>query len=184
MRPLQRTSGWAVLAFAAVGFGAGFLVEIGLSSAGRAPLVPPYSLPATLVTISLILLGFAIALRRSVTGANKKQVNPFTAVRIVAAAKASILSGALFGGFSLGILVYFGMRTVAPQPDSWWPVIVSVIAALVQLVAGFVSEYLCRVPPTDDDEGGAGDGDTARRNSDGPEASGAVTAHRNEGGTV
>lgn len=177
MKPLQRTSWWIVLLFAAVGFGIGYTVEIALSASGNAPLVPPFSLPATLLTVSLILLGFALSLRRSITGANKKQVNPFTAVRIVAAAKASILSGALFGGFSLGILLYFSLRTVPPQPGSWWPVIATALASLVQLAIGVLSEYLCRVPPTDTDDLTRTD---TELNHVEPDAPGAVTAHRND----
>lgn len=181
MKPLQRTSWWAIIAFAAVGFAIGYVVEVLLSSAGNAPLVPPYSLPATLITVSLVLLGFAIVLRRSVTGANHKPVNPFTAIRIVAAAKASILSGALFAGFALGILLYFSLRTVPPQADSWWPVIVTAIAGLVQLVIGVISEYLCRVPPTSGD-GLDEFGDSGSHES--PDAPGAVAAHRNDRGAV
>lgn len=177
MKPLQRTSWWTIVVFAVVGFGIGYLVQIALSAAGNPPLVPPFSLPATLLTVSLILLGFALGLRRSITGVNKKLVNPFTAVRIVAAAKASILSGALFAGFALGILLYFFLRTVPPQADAWWPVIATALAALVQLVIGVVSEYLCRVPPTDGDEVNASHGGASREE---PDAPGAVAAHRND----
>jgi hypothetical protein len=176
MKPLQRTSWWIVILFVAIGFGVGYTAEVALSASGNAPLVPPFSLPATLLTVSLILLGFALSLRRSITGANKKQVNPFTAVRVVAAAKASILSGALFAGFSLGILLYFGMRTVPPQAGSWWPVIATAIASIIQLAIGVLSEYLCRVPPTDSDEPNSTDADASHVE---PDAPGAVTAHRN-----
>lgn len=149
MKPLQRTSWILITGFIIAGFGLGSLTEVALSAAGNPPLVPPYSLPATLITAMLVVLGFAISIRRSVRGTNKKMVNPFVAIRVLAAAKASILAGALFTGFALGIIVYFAARTVPPQPEAWWPVVVTFIAAVAQLAGGLVAEYLCRVPPTD-----------------------------------
>ena len=177
MRLIQRTPWWTLLLFAVSGFGGGFLTETGLSAAGRAPLVPPLSLPATLVTVSAVLLGFAIPLRRAISGATKKMVNPFVAVRIVAAAKASVLAGALFAGFGLGILIFFALRTVPPQADSWWPVIATVFAGIVQVAAGLIAEHFCRVPPPSSD---AATGET--EDGDGREASGALasTQHREQ----
>ena len=152
MSPAQRTQWWPVALVAVVGFGLGFLLQTALSAGGSPPLVPPYSLPATLITVSGILLGFAIALRRAITGTSKKRVNPFVAVRIVAAAKASILAGALFAGFGAGIVVFFTLRTVAPQPENWWPVLATLGAGIGQTVIGVVAENLCRVPPPSDAE--------------------------------
>lgn len=167
MKTMQRTPWWTVTILAIVGFGIGFLIETGFSAAGRAPLVPPISLPGTLLTVSIVVLGFAIPLRRAITGASKKMVNPFIAVRVVAAAKASALAGALFAGFGLGILVFFAMRTVAPQADSWWPVIATVFAGIVQVIAGLLSEYFCQVPPPSSDASAEESDDGEERNSHG-----------------
>lgn len=152
MRPLQKTSWYAIAVSMVIGFGIGYLVQTALSSAGDPPLIPPYSLPATLLTVTAIVLGFAIALRRSITGASKRPVNPFVAMRVVAAAKASIIAGAVFLGFAVGILMYFGMRTVAPEADAWWPVITTAIAAVIQVVVGLIAEHLGKVPPSTSDE--------------------------------
>jgi hypothetical protein len=104
-------------------------------------------------------------------------VNPFVAVKIVAAAKASVLAGALFAGFGLGILIFFALRTVPPQADSWWPVIATVFAGIVQVAAGLIAEHFCRVPPPSSD---AATGET--EDGDGREASGALasTQHREQ----
>lgn len=149
MKPLQRTGWFPIVAIAIAGFGIGYLAQTALSASGRPPLVPPYSLPATLMTVSVIVLGFAIPLRRSVTGATKKPVNPFVAVRVIAAAKATIVSGALFFGFAAGVLLYFLLRTVAPEAAAWWPVIVTALAGIIQVAIGVIVEWLGRVPPTD-----------------------------------
>lgn len=176
MTPLQRTGWFPIVAVAIVGFGVGYLTQTALSASGRPPLVPPYSLPATLITVSAIVIGFAIPLRRAITGASKKRVNPFVAVRVVAAAKATIISGALFFGFGIGILLYFGLRTVAPEASAWWPVIVTAISGALQVAVGLVAEWLGRVPPTehDTDEIGAEDGSPS--NGGGP-----VTGPRSTG---
>lgn len=155
MSPAQRTQWWPIALAAVIGFGLGFLLQTALSAGGSPPLVPPYSLPATLITVSGVLLGFAIALRRAITGASKKRVNPFVAVRIVAAAKASILAGALFAGFGIGIVLFFTLRTVAPQAENWWPAVATLLAGIAQVVIGLVAEHLCRVPPPTDPDADA-----------------------------
>lgn len=170
MKPLQRTGWFPIVAIVIAGFGVGDLTQTALSAAGRPPLVPPYSLPATLITVSAIVLGFAIPLRRSVTGASKKPVNPFVAVRVIAAAKATIISGALFFGFAVGVLLYFLMRTVAPELSAWWPVIVTALAGIVQVVIGMIVEWLGRVPPTDN-------GADNTHGDDGAPANGALEPH-------
>lgn len=172
MRPLQRTSWSTVVVFALAGFIIGYLTEVGLSATGNPPLVTPYTLPATLVTLAIVLIAFAIPLRRAVTGASKKPVNPFVAIRIVAAAKASTISGALFAGFGLGIITYFAFRTVPPQTQYWWPVVATALAGLILLAAGLIAEHLGRVPPRTPEET---EEETDAGTSDGPDT---VAVHR------
>lgn len=178
MKPMQRTAWWALALLAVVGFGVGFLAQTALSAAGRPPLIPPYSLPATLVTVAAVLLGFAITLRRAITGASKKLVNPFVAVRIVAAAKASVLAGALFAGLGLGILLFFMLRTVPPQAELWWPVVTTVLAGVLLTTAGLIAEHLCRVPPPSAEHDGSDSAEGETPDSHGALATKAHTEKR------
>ena len=71
-------------------------------------------------------------------------------------AKASSLSGALFGGAAGGVLAFMLTRGVAVAVGSVVPTIVAVVGGAGLLVAGIIAERMCTVPPGDDDEGGSG----------------------------
>ena len=161
MRVPERSNPWAVIAAAGIGFVVGLLIEIGLSNRGNPPFVPPLSLPATLVVIGGVLLALGIRLRRAVRH-RAGDVNPFHAVRLLAAARAGLLVGALSGGFGLGLLASLAGRTIAAPVATWLPMVLAVAGGLVLVVCAIVAESLCRVPPSDDDEpGGDADPDPA-----------------------
>lgn len=152
MSKLQRTSPIAVLAFALAGGVAGLFTQLWFSSMGKPTLVPPLSLALTLVLLAGVLLWLAIALRRATQKTGPGHVNPFHAVRLLAAAKASQFSGALIGGFALGLLAQVFTRTVLPPPATWAPMLATFVAAIVLVVCAIVSEALCMVPPGDSDD--------------------------------
>lgn len=137
--------------FAVTGVGAGLLGQLAASSGGRPPLVPPASLPATLVVLGAAVLILAVLLRRAVTAEPRKPVNPFHAVRLLIAAKASLFAGALFAGLGFGMLLQFATRSVPPVPGIWVPVAATLGAGVALAVCGAIAEHLCRVPPAGDD---------------------------------
>lgn len=149
MNRLQRTSPLVVLAFAAAGLAAGLLAQMALSVRGSAPLVPPISLTLSLLVIAGMLLGFGIALRRAVTRASGKPVNPFHAVRLLAAARAGQFVGALLGGFGGGLALQLLSRSIMPSAATWLPMLLVLLAGIVLVVCGVITESLCRVPPSD-----------------------------------
>ena len=127
----------------------GFLLELISSSTGRPIIVPPITLPLTLVVVAAIVLVFAIPIRRAVTGASKHRVDPFQAMRVAVLAKASSLSGALLAGTGLGVVLYLVTRTVVPSAGSVWLAVAMATGAAILLAAGLVAEYLCTLPPDD-----------------------------------
>ena len=155
MRRGERMSPLAVVAAAAIGIAVGLVVQFGLSSRGNPPLVPPLSLPATLILISAMLLGFGIRLRRNVTR-RPGAVNPFHAVRLLAAARAGQLVGAGLGGFGGGLALSLLGRSVPAPSSTWVPMVLALASGLVLVVCALIAERLCRVPPGD---GAAEDGD-------------------------
>lgn len=163
MRRLERFSPLVTLGFALAGVAAGFLVQFARSAAGLPPLVPPGSLPATLVLLAAIILVLAILLRRAVTRTSRRAVNPFHAVRLLAAARAGQGVGALCAGFGTGLALQLLTRSVAASAETWVPTVLAVAAGLALLVAGVIAEALCRVPHDPevegegDDEASAGD---------------------------
>ena len=160
---LQRTSPLSIVAFAVVGIGAGLLVQIARSTAGQGALVPPLSLALTMLVMAAVLIVLGIALRRAVTRASGKPVNPFHAVRLLAGSKAGQFAGALLGGFGGGLLLQLLTRSVMPGAELWLPMLFVVFAGVVLVVCGVITESLCRVPPSEGDEPG---GDAGSRGTD------------------
>jgi hypothetical protein len=151
---LQRTNPLVTLAFAAIGLAGGLVVQFARSALSRAPFAPPYSLAATMVVLAGVLLVLAIMIRRRIIGRTPGGVNPFHAVRVLAAARASQFVAALIGGFGGGLVLSLVGRTVAPAAALWLPMAATFIAGLSLMTCGIIAEYLCRVPPESGDEAG------------------------------
>jgi len=150
---VKRTRATPLIGLAVVGIVVGFLLEFGAAATGIAILIPPLSLPVTLVVIAAIVVGFAIPIRRATRGNSKTMIDPFRAMRVAVLAKASSLSGALLAGWGLGILVYLVTRSVLPASSAIWLAVAATVGGVVLLVAGLVAEHLCTLPPPEDDEG-------------------------------
>lgn len=149
---MTRTRATPLISLAALGFVAGFLLEYGLETFGRALLVPPVTMPLTLVAIAIIILGFAIPIHRTVTGKRQARIDPFQAMRVVVLAKACSLVGSLLTGAALGALVYFATRPVLPALGSMWLAIAACIGAAALTTAGLIAEHLCTLPKDEDDD--------------------------------
>lgn len=158
MSRLQRTSPLTISAFAAIGLGAGLLLQFVRSSRGSAPFVPPLSLTLTLLVMAGVLIVLGVALRRTVTRESGGRVNPFHAVRLLAGARAGQYVGSLLGGFGGGLALQLLTRSVMPPAATWVPMVLVLGAGIVLLGCGIVAEAMCRVPPGDPGEpGGPGD---------------------------
>lgn len=145
-----------LLAAGAIGSGLALLVQAWLSSRGRPSLVLPYSMAVTLVALAILLVVLGLRLRKHVAkgiGA----VNPFHAVRLLVTARAGQIVGAAFAGFAGGLLLSLLGRSVPAPTPTWLPMLVTALAGLALLVCALITEHLCRVPPSDDPEGGEED---------------------------
>ena len=141
-----------LFAAAAVGAGIALLVQAWLSSRGRPSLVPPYSMSVTLVALAVLLIVLGLRLRKLV-GQGVGAVNPFQAVRLLATARAGQLVGAVFAGLGGGLLLSLVGRSVPAPVPTWLPMLVTAAAGLILLFCAVATEYLCRIPPSDDPEG-------------------------------
>lgn len=149
---MKRTTATPLVSLAAFGIVIGFLVELWLTSSGLAVIVPPVTLSLTLLVVGGVVVGFAIPIRRSVTGASTKRIDPFQAMRVVSLAKASSFSGSLFLGLALGAIVFMTTRIVWPGVPSVWLTVAMSVAAAILIAAGLVAEHLCRLPKDEDDD--------------------------------
>ncbi|GAB3574549.1 hypothetical protein GCM10027406_04750 [Leifsonia lichenia] len=146
---MKRTSPVSLIVLGVVAAVAGFLVELALSGAGLAVFIPPLTLPITLVAVSIIVVAFAVPIRRATRGRSSRAIDPFQAMRIVVLAKACSLSGALLTGLGAGFLAYLLSRAVIPTGSAVWLTVAATIGAAVLLIAGLVAEFLCTIPPDD-----------------------------------
>ncbi len=149
---MKRTGAGALLLAAALGTGAGFLVDQLLTSSGRPTFTPAVSLPILLVALGAIVVILAVPIRQATRGTANSSVNPFRAVRVAMLAKASSIVGAVFGGVALGLLIFLTTRPVAPSVGSLGTVIATAVCGALLVAAGLVAEHLCTIRKDDDDE--------------------------------
>ncbi|MBL3686046.1 DUF3180 family protein [Leucobacter zeae] len=154
MPRLERSNPLGTAAAAAIGVAVGLILQFGLSSRGMPTLVPPLTLPTSLVLIAGALLVLGLRLRRLVR-TRPGAVNPFQAVRLLAAARAAQIVGALLGGFGGGLALSLVGRSVPAPSSTWLPMLLAVAGGAILVACAAVTEHLCRVPPGDDPETGA-----------------------------
>jgi hypothetical protein len=152
---MTRTHATPLIGLGLAGGVFGFLLEVALAAGGMPLLVPPVSLPLTLVAIAIIVVGFAIPIYRTVHGKRISRIDPFQAMRVAVLAKASSLAGAILAGAGLGVLFYILSRSVLPGRDSTTLAIAATAGAVVLLAAGLIAERLCTLPPPSDEDADA-----------------------------
>jgi len=79
-------------------------------------------------------------------------VDAFYATRVVVLAKSSGLAGALLSGLGLGLVLELVIHSGTTTTETLLRVVAALGGAVLLLVGGLVAEFLCRVPPSDDDE--------------------------------
>lgn len=147
---MKQTSPALLIAVAVVGGVAGFGIQAALAAASLAKLRPEYTFPLSLVIIAALVIALAVPIRRAVRGSQRQLINPFYATRVVVLAKASSIVGALLAGGALGLLADLVLRG-SPNGETFGRISAALAGGIVLLIAGLVAEYLCRVPPRDDD---------------------------------
>lgn len=91
------------------------------------------------------------------------RVDPLAVARYVVLAKASSLAGALFGGYSAGLLAWLALEVTRAARDDIPAAIGGVVASLALVGAALWLERSCRVPEQPDRQDGGGPGRTAGR---------------------
>lgn len=149
---MRRSRATPLIALGLAGIVVGFLLELSLAASGLPMLVPPVSLPLTLVIIAIIVVAFAIPIYRAVHGKVRVHINPFQAMRVAVLAKACSMAGAILVGAALGMLGYLLTRSTLPSTGAIGLAIGAAAGAVILLIAGLVAEHLCTLPPPRDDD--------------------------------
>lgn len=155
---LNRTQPLSYLGYAAVaGTVIGYLLEALLTRLGHEIFTPVWAQGAVLLAIGGVVLLLAWRLKRELAE-RRVVVDPLLAVRILAAARAAQLLGALFVGFGAGLFGWVLPRLAQTAVELWLPMLIAAACGLLLAVMGVVAERWCRVPPPDDDAAGSDSG--------------------------
>jgi hypothetical protein len=119
---------------------------------GNPVLIPPYTLAVALVLIGVLIVLMALPVFKVARRKENARIDPFYATRVVVLAKASSLCGALLAGGGLGIAGFLLTRSVVPGVGSVAMAFTTAAGAILLLVGGLVAEYMCTIPPEDDDK--------------------------------
>jgi hypothetical protein len=133
-----------------------FVIVKALIANGAAVPVAPNNLLISIPSIGVIELLAAIPIfryRRELTKFAKtekrpKRIDPFYAVRILALAKATAISGSLFAGFAVSLVILQSNLPVIP--DSIWLNAIALIESIVLIVVAIIVERACKLPDDSD----------------------------------
>lgn len=140
-----------LLLLVVVGAVLGWSVTRVLESEGASMPLPLTALAAMLV-IAIAVLVVGLPVRRWNRGDRSRRLDPLRAARTVVLAKAASHSGALLAGWYLGHgLTLVPDLSVEPRRARMVFAVLAIVAAVVMVVAGRVTERWCRLPDGDDD---------------------------------
>jgi Protein of unknown function (DUF3180). len=148
---MKRTAASTLVALAAVGAVAGFVVQLALAAGGLPKYRPDYTLGLSLLFIAGIVIALALPIRRATRAEVRTRIDPFHATRVVLFAKASSLAGALLAGAAIGLLVELLTRSGGLNTDALLRTLAVLGGSIALVAAGLVGEWLCTVPPGDDE---------------------------------
>jgi hypothetical protein len=129
-----------------------FVLAKALVANGGSVPVAPNNLLISIPSIAVIEILAAIPVfryRRELTkfatsGKRPKRIDPFYAVRILALAKATAISGSLFFGFALSLVIL--QATLPVIPESIWLNALAAVESLLLIVVAIVIERACKLP--------------------------------------
>lgn len=117
---------------------------------------PSWSAAILLVVMALAVLAAGYDIRRYQHGESRRVPSPLRARRTLVAAQASALAGAAMVGWYLAqVLVIVPNADVPTQRSHLLVYLGTAGAALLFAIAGLVAQWMCRIPPEDDDRAAA-----------------------------
>jgi hypothetical protein len=149
---VNRTRPGTLVLLAVIGTVVGFLLQIALAAASAPKFRPEFTFGATLALIGIVVVVLAVPVYRATHGQLPRPVDAFYATRVVVLGKASSLAGALLAGLGIGLAIELVIHSGTTTGETLLRVLASLGGAVLLLAGGLVAEFLCRVPPRDDDD--------------------------------
>jgi 4-hydroxybenzoate polyprenyltransferase len=134
-----------------------WFLQAALTASGASAIIPPFTLAILLALIGLVVVAFALPVRRAVRDRENHRVDPFYATRVVVLAKASSIAGSLIFGATVAIVSYLLTRSVIGGVGSIFTSGAGVLGSVILLVCGLIAENMCSIPPDDRDKGDKND---------------------------
>lgn len=109
-------------------------------------------IPVVLLILALPIFKYRAAIKAALaqpSDAKKqpiKRVDPFYALRVALLSKAVSLSGAIFGGWHVGVLVAV-LSSPQISAASVWRTSLALVASIAMVICGVLVERACKVPP-------------------------------------
>jgi uncharacterized protein DUF3180 len=149
---VTRTRPSTLILLAVIGTVVGFLLQIALAAGSAPKFRPEFTFGATLALIGIVVVMLAVPVYRATHGPLRRPVDAFYATRVVVLGKASGLAGALLSGLGIGLVIELLIHSGTTTTDTVLRVLAALGGAVLLLSGGLIAEFLCRVPPSDDDE--------------------------------
>lgn len=132
--------------------GVTWLVQQLLAMLGAARLLLPWTIPIVLVALAGLVVRLSLPIRARTLGKRKSRIDPFYAMRVLALARACIITGAVCMGLGGGTLLFLYLLPAGQGNAETWSAWGTVVGGLIAVVGGIIAEQCCKLPPEDDDE--------------------------------
>ncbi|OMH25442.1 hypothetical protein BKD30_05975 [Tersicoccus phoenicis] len=135
----------------------GWLVDVLVTRAGGPTPVLPLSSLFTVLLLVAITLGLGLHVLRWRQGKSRRMINPLLAARALVLAQATAYTGAVLGGWHVGVVIeQLGLLALRSDQSLLWFAVAQVAGGAVMVGTGVLVEYFCRIPPEDGENSGEG----------------------------
>ncbi|OMH32410.1 DUF3180 domain-containing protein [Tersicoccus sp. Bi-70] len=135
----------------------GWLADVLITRAGGPTPVLPLSSLLTVLLLVAITVGLGLQVLRWRQGRAKRMINPLLAARTLVLAQATAYTGAVLGGWHVGVLVeQLGLLALRSDQSVLWFAVAQVAGGAVMVGVGVLVEHFCRIPPEDGQDSGGG----------------------------
>lgn len=147
---------------AVVAAAVGWLADVLITRAGGPTPVLPLSSLLTVLLLVAITLGLGLHVLRWRQGRANRMINPLLAARTLVLAQATAYTGAVLGGWHVGVVLeQLSLIALRSDQSMLWSAVAQIAGGAVMIGVGVLVEYFCRIPPED--------GESTTSSKDGPQ---------------